>query len=143
MLDTELQIVDSEVVDVSENASQVSASFTLGRRGFTRDATFFIHLEAVSADTTLDPITFLLEAVVDGTNYFPISTIKLYGNTALAKTRIWQAPIGLWDLRDEVQGINDLKVRVTAFYVDGAVTDDFTYSAYIGSPASYAHNNVI
>ena len=145
-LDAELQIVSSQVVDVSENAEQLSTSvvtdkLNLGRRGFSRDQTFVVAIEAVvaaAAGANVVPVQFVLQASLDsGTVWFDVATISLVNAAALAKLGVWSAPIGMRDFRDEVRATDDLEVRVAVRYTNNGETDDFTYSAYLGGPNPY------
>lgn len=138
--DAELQIVDSEVVDISENAEQNSAAFDLGRQGFPRDATFVVHVEETSADTAVDDVKFVLQmAVDDGTVWHDLATIHLAGNGAVSKQGPYSVPIGLVDPRAEIRSATDITVRVACRYTDAGGTDNFTYSAYICSGNPYPH----
>ena len=143
-LDAELIVVDSQVVDVSEGTSQLSTAggsvenvnlLTLGRRGFTRDSTFVVVIEAVTAaGANVIPVQFILQVAPDGTNYVDVSTIELTLAASLAKTGVWSAPIGLRDFVVEQRETTDMKVRVKVTYTNNGETDDFTYSAYIAGP---------
>jgi len=137
MFDAELQIVDSEIVDISENAEQLSATFDIGRRGFPRDAHFTVHIEDTSADTACDPVKFVLQvAVDDGTVYHDLATIDLQGNASVSKPGPYSVAIGPWDPRAEIRSATDITIRVAVRYTDAGGTDNFTYSAYItgGNP---------
>ena len=139
-LDAELQIVDSVVVDISENAEQLSTTFDLGRRGFPRDACFVVHIEETSADTALDPIKFVLQvAVDDGTVYHDVAVIDLEGNGGASLKGPFSVPIGMMDFRAEIRSATDITVRVAVRYTDATGTDNFTYSAYIGQGNPYPH----
>ena len=141
-LDVELQIVDSEVVDVSEGTNLL----TLGRRGFTRDTNFVVVIEAVTAATpaaNVIPVQFVLQISLDsGSTYVDQCVITLTLAASLARVGIWSVPIGLLDLRDEKQAVDDLTVRVKVTYTNNAETDDFTYSAYIAGPGPYRSNDL-
>jgi hypothetical protein len=140
MLDVELQIVDSEVVDISENAEQLSAAFNLGKRGIPAGTAFVIHIEETSADTNVDPVDFVLQVSVDGvpTVWHDVAAITLEGDGGVADKGPFSVPIGPLDLRVETRGV-DIYVRVAVRYADASGTDNFTYSAYLGSSNSYAH----
>lgn len=144
MLDAELQIVDSQVVDISENANQVSTAggttegvhqLTIGRRGFANDLHFYVIIEAVSADANVDPVKFVLQACPDGTNYIDLATITLFSGPT--KLGVYEVPIGIRDFRQELQGASDMILRVDCRYENASGTDDFTYSAYLGSAGPY------
>lgn len=139
-LDAELQIVSSQVVDVSAGTNQLSTSVStdklaLGRTGFPHGLNFAVVIEAVTAaaaGANVIPVEFTLQASLDGgTTWFDCSTISLTLAASLAKKGIWSAPIGPRDFRDEVHADTDLVVRVNVTYTDNAETDDFTYSAYL------------
>ena len=139
-LDAELQIVDSEVVDISENAEQLSTTFDLGRRGFPRDACFVVHIEETSADNAIDPLKFVLQvAVDDGTVYHDVATIDLRGNDSASLKGPYSVPIGVMDFRAEIRSATDITCRVAVRYEDASGTDNFTYSAYIGTGNPYPH----
>lgn len=143
MIDLELQIAASVVVDVSAAASQDSTAFVLGRRGFPDDSTFVVNIEAVSAATDLDPVEFILQVSVDeGSNFYDYASITLSGDTAVAFKRIYSTSIGVADFRDEVSDVDALQVRVhVTWSQDADETDDFTYSAYLAGPNGYPSSN--
>jgi hypothetical protein len=140
MLDAELQIVDSVVVDLSENAEQLSTPFDLGRRGFPMGACFIVHLEDVTLDDTVDPVKFVLQvAVDDGTVFHDVAVIDLQGNDGASLAGPFSVPIGVMDFRAEIRSATDITVRVAVRYTDGTATDNLTYSAYIGTGNPYPH----
>jgi hypothetical protein len=141
-IDAELQIVTSQVVDVSEGTNQLSSSvaadvLTLGRRGFSRDTHFIVAIEAVIATTpgaNVIPMKFILQVAPDGTNYIDVATIHLTLAASLAKLGVWSIPIGLTDYRVEQRDSDDVICRVNVTYTNNGETDDLTYSAWIGGP---------
>lgn len=154
MLDAELQIVSSQVVDLSENAEQLSDAggsvehvnkLTIGRTGLGGgDAAFVVIIEAGTGDDTVDPVKFVLQFTPDGTNYVDIATISFLGNdSAEPEPRIFSAPIGEFDWREEVRAKDVGALRVAVRYTDGAATDNLTYSAYIGASNPYPHGKII
>lgn len=152
MLDAELQIVTSQVVDVSENAEQLSTAggttehvhqLTIGRTGLPEKATFVAIIEAGESDNSVDPIYLVLQYTPDGTNYVDIATINFVGNDSAEPLRIYSVPVGRFDWREEVRSKDVAILRVAARYPDTAGTDDFTYSAYIAGPNPYPHASIV
>lgn len=154
-LDAELQIVDSQVVDVSEGTNQLSTAggsvegtnlLTLGRRGIPRDATFVVNIEAVTAaaaGANVIPVQFILQVSNDGGSaYVDVCTITLTLAASLARVGIWSKAIGLVDSRQEVRLTGDQVVRVNVTYTNNGETDDFTYSAYIAGPNPYPSDDI-
>lgn len=140
MLDAELQIVDSVVVDISENAEQLSTAFQLDRVGFPAQACFVVHIEETSGDDDIDPLKFVLQASVDsGTTYHDVAAIDLSGANSASLQGPYSVPIGLMDFRAEIRTADEIKCRVAVRYADAAGTDNFTYSAYIGTGNPYPH----
>lgn len=140
MLDAELQIVDSEVVDLSEGTNQTSTTFDLDRRGFPAGACFVVHIEDVTADDNVDPVDFVLQvAVDDGTVYHDVASITLEGNDGASLKGPFSVPIGPMDFRAEIRSTTDITVRVDVRYANSCATDNLTYSAYIGSGNPYPH----
>lgn len=139
MLDADLQIVDSVTVDISASATPAATTaFALGRRSFPTGACFVIHIEDTSDDDSIDPVRFDLEVTVDaGTTYHKVASIELKGDNSLSKAGPYSVPIGLMDFRAEVQAATDIKVRVVVVMAATGGTDDFTYSAYIGTGNPY------
>lgn len=144
--DAELQIVDSQVVDVSEGTSQLSDAggsvegvnqLTLGKAGLVDSSWFYVVIEAGTLDDTVDPVKFVLQCAFDGTNYHDIAVIHFIGNDTV-KVGVYGVPVGPVDGREDVRltaALNILRVRVE--YTDGTATDDITYSAYIGGPSQF------
>jgi hypothetical protein len=155
MFDAELQIVSSQVVDVSENAEQLSTSVTadkllVGKRGFPENSRFVVHIEAtdiVTADDAVEPVKFVLQGTLDqGSNWFDMVTITLVDHASLTKKGVYSAPLGFQDFRMEMRveaaaDDDELELRVAVQYSDTTETHNFTYSAYIGTGNQFRSND--
>lgn len=140
MFDAELQIADSVVVDISENAEQLVTAFAMGRRGFPEASHFVVHIEEVSGDDNIDPLKFVLQVSVDGgTTYHDVAVIDLSGANSASLKGPYSVPIGLMDFRSELRSTTEIKCRVAVRYADAAGTDDFTFSAYITGGNPFPH----
>ena len=151
MFDAELQIVDSQVVDVSENAEQLSSSvasdvLVIGKAGLVKGLMFVVAIEAVTAaaaGANVIPVKFVLQVSQDGgTTYADLATIQLNTAASLAKLGVWGCPIGPLDQREDVKADEDAQVRVAVRYTDNAETDNFTYSAYLATGGPYRQNDL-
>lgn len=148
--DAELQIVHSQVVDVSVGTEQLSSSvaadvLALEGRGLVDDSYFFVVIEAVTAaaaGANVVPVKFVLQLSEDnGATYVDVCTIQFNTAASLAKQGVWQAPVGIIDDRIDTRSVQDSKVRVAVRYTDNVETDDFTYSAYLGGPGGHFPSN--
>lgn len=151
MFDAELQIVSSQVVDVSQGTEQLSTSVTadklsLGRRSLTGQMAFTITIEAVTAaaaGANVKPVTFYLQRSNDnGSTYGDIAVIYLGLAASIAKQGVWSVPLGARDGREDVMADADSLLRVRVTYTDNAETDDFTYSAYITTVGPWPSNDL-
>lgn len=151
MFDAELQIVDSQVVDVSANAEQLSSSvatdiLVIGKAGLVSGLSFVVAIEAVTAAAAaanVIPVKFVLQMSQDGgTTYSDLATIDLTQAASLAKKGCWGIAIGPIDSREEVKADSDAQLRVAVRYTDNAETDDFTYSAYLMSRNPYPSHDL-
>ncbi len=151
MFDAELQIVSSQVVDVSENAEQLSTSvsadkLSIGRKALAGQLAFTVVIEAVTAaaaGANVKPVSFYLQRSNDnGSTYGDIAVITLSLAASLAKRGVWSVPIGPFDAREDVMADADSLLRVRVTYTDNAETDDFTYSAYLTTLQPYPANDL-
>lgn len=144
-LDIDLRIDHSVTIDISASATPTpGAGLLLGRRGIVAGSYGVIHIEDVSADTSIDPVIFDFEITVDGgTVWQRIASIVLSADGAMAHKGPFSVPLGGIDLRDEIQGVNDLKIRVKVTLAATGSTDDFTFSSYITGANPYPQNNQV
>lgn len=140
MLDAELQIVDSYVVDISSATSFTTTAVQLNRRGFPKNATFVIHLEDTSTDDSIDPWRVELEVSVDGgTVWHRVAAIDFNGNSSAEHGGPFSVPIGMMDFRAEQRSTTEIQVRTRVTLAATGGADDITFSAYIGSGNEYHH----
>lgn len=134
MLDIDLKIADSVVIDISAAATQSTGAFNLGRGGLPRNLYFIVHVEDGTDDATAKPFLFNLEVTVDnGSTWKRVATIV----TDAAKALIREVPVGLNDIRPEAYPSASIDVRVTVTWDATAGTNDVTFSAYLGTPQGY------
>jgi len=151
MFDAELQIVSSQVVDVSANAEQLSSSvaadvLAIGRKALVGQLAFTVVIEAVTAaaaGANVVPVNFVLQrSNNNGSTYGDIAVITLSQAASLAKTGVWSVPIGPFDAREDMMADADSILRVAVRYTDNAETDDFTYSAYLTTRQPFPANDL-
>lgn len=151
MFDAELQIVSSQVVDVSEGTSQLSSSvaadvLAIGRSALVGELAFTVVIEAVTAaaaGANVKPVAFYLQRSNDnGSTYGDIAVITLSLAASIAKKGVWSVPLGSRDGREDVMVDADSILRVKVTYTDNTETDDFTYSAYITTKQPYPGNDL-
>lgn len=151
MFDAELQIVSSQVVDVSEGTSQLSSSvaadvLSIGRKALVGQLAFTVVIEAVTAaaaGANVKPVQFYLQrSNNNGTDYADIAVISLTLAASFAKKGVWSVPIGPFDGREDVMADADSKLRVKVTYTDNTETDDFTYSAYLTTLQPFPANDI-
>ena len=140
MLDAELQIVESLVVDLSEGTNQSSTPFSLDRRGFPSNLCGVIHIEDVTADDNVDPVDFVFQVAVDGgTVWHDVASITLEGNDGASLKGPYSVPLGPMDFRAEIRATTDIEIRVDVRYANSCATDNLTFSAYLGVGNPYPH----
>lgn len=151
MFDAELQIVASQVVDVSAGVEQLSSSvsadvLSIGRKALVGQLAFTIAIEAVTAaaaGANVKPVSFYLQRSNDNkSTYGDIAVIYLGLAASIAKKGVWSVPIGPFDGREDVMADADSYLRVRVTYTDNAETDDFTYSAYITTLQPFPANDL-
>lgn len=147
-LDIELKIASSVLVDVSASATPAATpTFELSHQGFPTQACFIVHIEeSVSvADNAIDPVKFFLDVTVDDeVSWHTVAVIDLEGDGAVTNKGIYSVPIGPMDFRAEMKPADvgsdsQIALRVRCTLGTTGSTDDFTYSAYLGSGNPYPH----
>lgn len=141
MLDAELQIVDSVTIDVSDSATPAaSTTFQMEKRGFPRNTCFIVHIEETADDNALDPVRFELDVTVDDeTSWHTVAVIELSGNGSVTKKGPYSVPVGPMDFKADVRADTKIGLRVRVVLATTGSTDDFTYSAYLGSGNPFPH----